>query len=362
MQIISNLEKNHLQELKESFSKQSERITIVSPYLANDMSSLLSSFDFSKTEQIDLITTFKPENPEQLSKPKKLKDFFEFFQEKHPHLKVKLHVDNSLHAKIYIRISHEKSEMVITSANFTKNGLIHNNEWGYRVTDTHEIQLVIERIFNNIDFTDVTYHQIKRAVLFSEQYERNNPEWTEVPQITSDILSTVYSSEDESNSNPKYFLKPIGTSESPVRLEDQHDFSDLHQDLHFSKKKPKGVRKGDVVITTAVGAGSILAYFKVTGGLEHVTESEIEKEEWKERWPWYMEGKNQSEKFSSEWWVHNLRRQEILEEFRQTHPKVPITEAGGFSLGTLNMGNDKVQITKEFASFIINKINQYNRA
>ncbi|WP_444936536.1 phospholipase D-like domain-containing protein [Microbulbifer sp. JMSA004] len=356
MQTISNIENNHLLKLQELFALKSNRIVIISPYLESDIPSLLSEFDFSHTGQIDLITTFKPSDKEQLTKPEKLKAFFEFFQENYPTIKIKLHVDNSLHAKVYIRVGPERPEMIITSANFTKNGLIYNNEWGYSVTNKKEVQSLLEAIFSNIEYTDITYHQIKKAASFSEQYSSSNPEWIESPQVTSDILSVIYSSEDKSNKNPKYFLKPIGTSESPVTLEEQRDFSDLHQNLHFSKKKPKGVRKGDVVITTAVGAGSILAYFKVTGGLEHVTEHEISLEGWKERWPWYMEGKNQSIKFSSEWWVHNLRRQEILDEFNQTHTEIPVTVAGGFSLGTLNMGNDKVQITEEFALFIIDKI------
>ena len=30
---------------------------------------------------------------------------------------------------------------------------------------------------------------------------------------------------------------------------------------------------------------------------------------------------------------------------------MPVTEAGGFGLGTLNYGGDKVRITKEFGNF-----------
>ena len=116
------------------------------------------------------------------------------------------------------------------------------------------------------------------------------------------------------------------------------------------------MRKGDILITTAVGAGSLLSYFKVTGGLQHVTEEEIRREEWKERWPWYMEGRNQSPKFGSQWWIHNIRRQDALNEFKEKYPGIAVTYAGGFSLGTLNMGNDKVRITKEFGDFLISKI------
>ncbi|MBF4308100.1 hypothetical protein, partial [Vibrio anguillarum] len=108
-------------------------------------------------------------------------------------------------------------------------------------------------------------------------------------------------------------LKPIGTRDDPVLLEERQDFSDLHQNLHFSKKKPKGVSKGDVIITAGVGSGSLLSYFKVTGSLFHVTDEEIKQEAWKERWPWYMEGQNRSCDFGGSWWEHDIKRNTALE-------------------------------------------------
>jgi hypothetical protein len=198
--------------------------------------------------------------------------------------------------------------------------------------------------------------EIKRACLFADQYNRDHLDWGKKPDIFSDILDKVYSVEDESNTNPQYFLKPVGVSESPILLEDEKEFTDLHENLHFSKKKPKGVRKGDVLITVAVTAGSLLSYYKVTGGLQEVTQEEVARDRWKERWPWYMEGRNLSPQFGGEWWVHNIQRKDALNEFLEKYPGVPVTSAGGFSLGTINYGGDKVKITKEFGDFLISKI------
>ncbi|MBF4432196.1 hypothetical protein EA848_21960, partial [Vibrio anguillarum] len=74
------------------------------------------------------------------------------------------------------------------------------------------------------------------------------------------------------------------------------------------------------------------------------------------RWPWYMEGQNRSCDFGGSWWEHDIKRNTALEEFRQLYPETPVTKSGNFSLGTLNFGNDKVQITKEFGDFLISKI------
>jgi len=69
-----------------------------------------------------------------------------------------------------------------------------------------------------------------------------------------------------------------------------------------------------------------------------------------------MEGRNQSPKFGSQWWVHNIQKTVVLDEFLQKWPGVDVTHAGGKGLGTLNFGSDKVRITKEFGDFLIQKI------
>ncbi|MFZ2171537.1 MAG: phospholipase D-like domain-containing protein [Methylococcaceae bacterium] len=358
IEMVSNSDSNHLEKLQSLFQSNTERLIIASPYLATNIRELLDRFTFSKVNSIELITTFKPKDAEQLTKPKVLRDFFDFFRDKHPKIKVKLHVDNKLHGKLYFFIQGSSRSLLLSSANFTNSGLCNNHEWGLLLKNNDEIEKIIADLQESIEYENVTYHQISRACQFADLYERDHPDWIKKPEIFSDILDSVNKVEDASNVEPKYFLKPIRHSESPILLEDQRDFSELHQDLHFSKKKPKGVMKGDIVITTAVGAGSLLSYFKVTGGLQHVTKEDIKKDEWKERWPWYMEGRNQSTGFGSQWWTHNIRCQDALNEFREKYPDVAVTHAGGFSLGTINWGNDKVQITKEFGEFLISKINK----
>ena len=356
IKIVSNSKSNHLAELKDLFQSKANRLLIVSPFIAPNLKELLDEFVFDNVGTVELVTTLKPKDPEQLSKPRVLKDYFDYFSEKYPMIKVKLHVDNKLHGKIYVSTHGENHLAILGSANFTRNGLLNNHEWGVLIEDDSVIDNLVEDIFESIEYQEITYSQIKKACLLAEHYESKHPDWKKKPEIFSDILETVYSVDDTANIEPKYFLKPIGHSESPVLLEDQEDFSDLHQNLHFSKKKPKGVGKGDIIITVAVGGGALLSYFKVTGVTQHVTEDEIAKNAWMERWPWYMEGRNQSPDFSRQWWVYNLQRKDALRDFLEKHPSTPVTAAGGFSLGTLNMGNDKVRITKAFGDFLISKI------
>ena len=353
---ISNTGGDHLSELKMLISGNITRLVIASPFLSSDIKALLREFSFEEIQEFELITTFKPKDPEQLTKPFILKDIFDYFSENVPGTKLRIHVDNALHGKIYLVSNSVRREMIVSSANFTRNGLNNNHEWGLATNDIEVIDNLIKEIFDSIDYQDITYTQIKKACSIAAQYSKEHPDWGRKPDIFSDILDSVYSVEDESNTDPKYYLKPVGVSESPILLEDKREFTDLHENLHFSKKKPKGVRKGDILITVAVTAGSLLSYYKVTGGLHEVTRNEVSKAPWKERWPWYMEGRNLSLRFGGEWWVHNIQRKDALKEFLEKYPGVPVTHAGGFSLGALNYGGDKVKITKEFGDFLISKI------
>jgi len=356
IKVVSNSEKNHLDELRTLFQSNANRLIIASPFLAPNITELLNEFTFANTESIELITTFKPKDSEQLTKPEILRDFFDFFKKEYPEIKVKLHINNQLHGKLYLRIDHSRRSLILSSANFTRNGLCNNDEWGLSVDDDTVIDEVINGLFESIEYHDVPYTQIKQACLQAEFYKRDHPEWIKKPDIFSDILDIVYTVENTSNTNPKFFLKPIGVTDRPILLKDQRDFSNLNQNLHFSKKKPKGVRKGDVLITVAVTAGSLLSYFKVTGGLQEVTKDEILRDGWKERWPWYLAGRNSSPGFGGQWWIHNIQREDVRKEFLELYPDTPVTSAGGFTLGAINFGADKVQITKEFADFLISKI------
>lgn len=354
--MVANSEKNHLDALKKLIIRKANRLLIASPYLATNFKALLNEFNFENIEIIELITTFKANDPEQLSKPNTLKEYFEFFPTNYPNVKTRLHIDNLLHGKIYITSKEENHIAILGSANFTRNGLCHNHEWSLSIKENEVIDNIIDDLFNSIEYEDVTYNQIKRSCLFADQFKRDNSGWNKQPEIASDFLKIIYSVDESANLEPKYFLKPIGVTDEPVLLEDKRNFSEIHQNLHFSKRKPSGVKKGDIVITVGVGGGALLTYFKVTEGLEYATANEIEKEAWKERWPWYMEGRNQSPEFAKKWWEHNLQINSLLEQFLETHPSIPVTKAGGFGLGTLNFGSDKVRITKEFGDYLIKKI------
>ena len=62
-----------------------------------------------------------------------------------------------------------------------------------------------------------------------------------------------------------------------------------------------------------MGAGSLLSYFRVTGGIQEVTRRQLEDNPDLKRWPWFVEGRNNSVNFGKARWLHNIRRQHALE-------------------------------------------------
>ena len=357
-ELVTNNETSHLDELIKLFSEDTKHIIITSPFLAKNMSSILDNINFQKIETFELITTFKPKDKEQLTKPFSIKQIFDYFKNNNIKTELKIHISNELHGKAYISKRTKQNAAIVTSANLTTNGLTKNKEWGILTEDNRIIDKLENEIFESIEYCDLTYNQICKAVLFAKQYESEHPDWIAMPDIFSDILESVYSVDDKNNSNTQYFLKPIGTSEYPINIEDKTDYSHTHENLHFSKKGiPKSIRKGDCVIVYAIPAGAVVSYYKVTGGAQKSTLNEIKLEPWKERWPWFVESRNISPRYGEVWWRHNIKYKDLLKEFLNKHPETPATYAGGRTLGTLNFGSDNVHITKEFGEFLISKIN-----
>lgn len=361
MEITSNLSSSHGVLVTSLLTEASSELFFVSPFLTRDFQTLFSKDDFSSVRSITLVTTLKKNDQDQITKPKSLKSFYQLVNAKCPKAKVKIHIDNSLHGKIYIFKKENFQKAIVTSANLTQSGFYNNHEWGLLIDDSKTISQLESEVLECIDYFDITESLVDRLLMYSEQYinmlERDNPDWANIVTPNSDIMDNVYNQGANNNDNPRYWLKPIGVSENPIYKEDQRDFSDLHQDLAFSKKGVGAIRAGDIVITTAVGCGCLLSYFQITGSPKEATFEEKQQNSWKERWPWHIEGRNLSPDYGASWWEYDLDRKILLEKFIDKYSDEAVTRAGAKTLGTLNFGSDKVEITEKFAEFLISEIN-----
>ncbi|TGL75997.1 restriction endonuclease PLD domain-containing protein [Leptospira yasudae] len=345
MRIISNLQtENHYQAIN-NFLKFSDELIIVSPYLSYDMGTLLGGLEnIDKIKEFTLITTLVNKSDDLISKSKSLSSFIDFCQIQEG--KWKIHINNKLHGKIYLFKNNNKIfSGIITSANMSDNGMRFNHEWGVAITDLDTLTSIENEIFSSIEKHDLTVENIIELYLEVDRYEQNNQ--TLPPKISVDI-SQILKNISFAPLPPdiRIFLKPIGTVEDPILVSER--FEKPLDKLHFSKRKPVSVRKNDILICYGVGTTKLLSYFEVISDIL-IDENEI-------RWPYYVIGKNLSTDFGKNWNNCDLYINHLADTFKLHNPNVPITNVGGFTLGALNFGADKIRLTSEFGNYLINTI------
>lgn len=354
--VTSNLGMSHGGLFESLLADGFEELFWASPFLSSDLIQLLGKYNFASVKSLSLVTTLKRNDSDQITKPNALKSFYNLANQLCTSAKIRLHVNNSLHGKVYIFRKPGKAIAIVTSANLTQNGLFNNHEWGIKLDDETLVDQLQSEIIESIEYPEISEYLVDRLVMFSDQYLRENPDWGRSVVPTSDVLESVYNQSANVTNEPRYYLKPVGVSEDPIYKEHKRDFSDLHQDLAFSKKGTGAIQAGDIVITTAVGCGCLLSCFTITGSPKEATHEEKLENPWKERWPWQIEGRNMTVEYGGSWWEYDLDRSVLLDEYLELYPDKAVTRAGGRTLGTINFGSDKVEITKEFAEFLISKI------
>lgn len=141
------------------------------------------------------------------------------------------------------------------------------------------------------------------------------------------------------------WLKPWGCSEDPISSDE--DFTHTDQAL-FSKNMP-GVEINDWLVCYAVGHRRITSVLLVKTIAQPYRSSK--------RWPWFVKTRNLTEGFGMNWFEHELNPFEISREFRRLSANVPLTGAGGNTLGAINFGTSALKLSDQFGKFLIAKIN-----
>ncbi|MGI6320366.1 MAG: phospholipase D family protein [Bacteroidales bacterium] len=346
MQIINNRTRlNHKQALIDSF-KNADNVIIVSPFLSN-------SFDFFPFEKLKhikglkLITTLKSKNDDQRNKVKFFRDLFDFGNREN--VEITILIDNSLHGKIYIS---KKDDLfinaIITSANFTNNGLRVNNEWGIAIDDNDDIAKIVNELYRNVIFEPITLDKVSE---FEKQID-SLPKPESKPKDDLDLSSklSIKTNPLHINTNVNYWLKPIGVSDNIIPWDMK--FDEIDSDLHFSDKNPRGVKKGDILVAYAVGHKNILSIYRVTSEVRNTGVAN-------DRCPYYVVGENLTPFYGKDWNQYNItisnQKKEVLDD-----GLFDITPSGKNSYGSLMRGADKLKITKQFADCLIEKIVKIN--
>jgi HKD family nuclease len=357
MKLIDNLTltENH-RSIFLSLITKSTQIMIASPFLSQELDVFLEKLGCSNVKDIVLLTTLKENDVDQIYKMKSIIALKSFANKNG--IKLGIKINNRLHGKVYLFVNNKNIfRGIVTSANFTENGFIKNCEWGIEIDNKSSLNDLEKNVFMTSMNTTLTEEALNKIILHYQNYisQNRDVEKINIKKIDLSLMKDIgLQDRPIIFKNITYWLKPIGVTGNPVK--EGEKYNDDPERLEFSQKKPSGVHKDDIIIAYGVGTGRILSIYQVLSTEpDYASREEIEEEEWRERWPWSVEGKNLSKKYGSIWWKMDLYITSLAKKF--VHDlKMPVTKAGSNTLGALNFGKDRVKLSPEFGNYLVNLI------
>lgn len=298
MRIIDNINSNHNRCIQSMLS-YADQMILVSPFLTEDFQEFINNVAELGLKSIMLITTIRDNSPDLFKKANSLNSFCTSCMQNRINFEVM--VDNKLHGKIYIAVKDGSPiSGIITSANFTDNGLSLSHEWGIEIDDSKMLQNIIDDLIK-VSTYPLTYKEIEAIIKTIDDYSKENPlnqEQKPKLDVTKHIKDKLKIETPkippslELQTDVRYFLKPVGSLDQP--FDQSRKLSTTIQEIHFSNRKPNAVRPGDILICYGVGTTKLLGYFRVLSEPFHLPDKNT-------RWPWAVNAENLCNKYSSNW-------------------------------------------------------------
>lgn len=352
MQIIFNDKAhNHFGKIVQ-LSNDADMLIIASAFIAGDLSSI-----FERMPTIKYVTIYTNLSGYSDGAEKVISLYnFSLYCKKHK-IDLLIKSDDVLHGKVYLFYKTRKNDMpeekgfIITSGNFTTNGLRNNHEYGILENDEKK-QKELANLINSIKTYEVTEEQLTKLVEQAKKYKIEIEKLPPIPRFHVDKYVNLKPSK-QSNVKTKYYLKPLGTAAKPfekgrtLKENDEIGFGDIVSSIH----------RRDVFLCHATGPQMIVGYYIVNCDKQY--EHKIDEND---RWPYKFDVVCKSVPFSKKWWEYELITEKLREQFLEENPEKHITQFGGVdknggdTLGSLNFGSERIEITEEFANFIIKRI------
>ncbi|MBD5520037.1 MAG: NgoFVII family restriction endonuclease [Lachnospiraceae bacterium] len=339
--ILSNCDEYNHYNFLTKYSKMADRIIIVSPFLAADISQMLS--DMPTIKCVELYTNLDGYGMAINVLPA-IRELYEYCKDKEISVSVKY--NNRLHGKVYLLYKgNEGKGCIITSGNFTNNGLKSNHEYGVFI-DNESMQGEIREQIYSLNCSELSYEEILDLNVKANEFTKKNS-IVKIPVFkASDYIRNRVIMPD----NCRFFLKPLGNRNRPVGegytiIEDN--------DIGFSKE-PSSISKGDILICHGVKVGNVLGCCKVL-------EDEVKKGTAfdGDRWNWKLTTSCISEKYSKHWWDYDIKTSDLVDEYNRIKgTEEHITVVGGDTVNALKFGHQYIEITRAFAQFIMDSISK----
>lgn len=340
--ILSNKgDYNHYNVLVK-YSAMSDRLVIISPFLSPDMPGLLA--DMPSIKRIELYTNLDGYGiaPSVLSS---IIGLYEYGRDQGIDVTVKY--NNHLHGKAYLLYKGAESQgFLITSGNFTDNGLKHNHEYGVFL-DNGILQKELADQITELHWIELSFKDVISLNKRAEEFMKEHMVVRQPLFMAGDYISDRIIMPD----NCKYFVKPLGNKNRLV--EKGYTVIDNNY-IGFSEKQFKqfDVSKGDFFICYAVEKGNILGICQV---LEKGQKMPPAFEG--DRWNYKYKTECITKKYSRYWWEYELKAFSLAGEFNGSKKQEEhVNNKGTVSLGALKFGQQAVRVPREFAQFIMDKI------
>lgn len=354
--------KNH-EELLTVLIPQCDKVIIASPFLMNEFDKFFENINIQNIE-FELITTCKAKGDEQIVKPFQMKNFgtvIKRLTQKWP----EIHLINSLHSKIYLFYKSKKTILgIVTSANFTNNGLVKNHETGVILQDSNILQDLELDLKNNLEYISLAEFQIDKLCAIVDLMKKEK-RYEKQEDININLLKNIEKNCTPSagNRNIKlrdsatYYISVAGVTENPILPQDKRKVIKPHSDIWFAKE-PKTMKEGDCLLEVAVGGKCFLSYYAIASRVFTRTIEEQKNKEYK-RWPFYVYANNLSLNYGEKWFDKPLYYKDIIEEFKIKFPNTPVTASGKDSfVGAIQIGHSFVKVTREFGEFVRKRIDE----
>ena len=344
--IIDNTRNNHRNEIKHLFSRCS-RILIASPFISDEAIDYLKECGLEKFEQVVLITTLKAKNGDQFKKVPVFLKLYSMLQQGSSSCKLSIHVDDRLHGKVYIGQCGDRFVgAIISSANFTGNGIERNHEWGVYVED----EVLVEQVYNQVLNDTVRSVGVQDLEKMKEWFDKHSIKSSFKDNTDLNVLDLVSPQHEPSKKDfVTYWLKPYGTIDEQVP--DTMMFDEDPFEMTFARGV-QNIKEGDVLVVYAVGSRKILSVYVSTGVWD---KKKTFKSPRVERWPYFVVCRNLTTGFGAKWPQESLTLDSLRDSYLRMYPNKEV-RPGAKDFRVLQWGQDRIKLDREFTEYVIDEV------
>jgi hypothetical protein len=151
----------------------------------------------------------------------------------------------------------------------------------------------------------------------------------------------------EAGTGIHFWLKPLGNPD--LAPDEEQVFTSETLRIDFARR-PFSVSIGDALIAYRILIKKVIFVAECASEPLLATPDEIEREPWRQRWPWYIQARNLTPDFGRVWSRHALDPFELVGEYNHLYSEVSQNLKG------IMFGADKLRISVGLGQYVVRQI------